>query len=66
MQVFGLIAMFPICVVAEFNHENKRLPFDNCSSVIIKKIPKKNSQSSLNADIKNEEPILFIFNMNLY
>jgi hypothetical protein len=66
IQVFSLIAMFPIYVVAEFNHGNERSPIDNSSSVIIKEVPKKNLQSSLNADIKNGEMVLFIFNMNLF
>ncbi len=66
IQVFGLIAMFPAYMIAELNHGTGRLSIDNSCSGIIMEAPKKSIPSSLNADDKNGEMVLFIFNMNLY
>ncbi len=45
VQVFGLIAAFPLYVVIEFNHGAKALPANNSGAVGIEKPVKKNLQS---------------------
>jgi len=59
IQVFGLIAMFPVYVVAEFNHGNGRLSSDNSELDSIKKPVKKSIQLSLSSAEQNEDVVLF-------
>ncbi len=60
VQVFGLIAAFPLYVVVEFNHGAKALPGNNSDSVAIEKPVKKNLQSVINSTIENENKVLVI------
>lgn len=66
IQVFGLIAMFPVYMAAELSHGNGRLAINNPSSDIIKKPAKKNMQPKLNSVEENADAFLLMSEMNLY
>lgn len=52
-QMFGVIAMFPLYVIVEFNHAKRTLPEQNPSSVI----EKKQGDNSLHPRSKNEDAV---------
>ena len=57
IQMFGLIALFPLYVIAEFNHGAERLPVNNSSIDFIKKTEVSNIQTALNT---KDEKLVFI------
>ena len=59
IQVFSIIAMFPVYVIAEFNHGTGRLPFYNSALEVIKESVKKSIHLSLNSMEQNEDVVLF-------
>ena len=59
IQVFSLIAMFPVYVIAEFNHGTGRMTLINSASEIIKESVKKSTHLSLNSSKQNEDMVLF-------
>lgn len=66
IQVFGLIAAFPIYIVVDFNHAAKALAANNSDSVDIEKPVKENLQSEVNSTIENENAFFFVGIKNCY
>ncbi len=66
IQVFSLIAMFPLYVVAEFNHGNERLPDDINSPAIIKEPTKIDIKSISTSAEENGTLFLIASGINRY
>ncbi len=66
LQVFSLIAVFPVYVVAEFNHETGRLTGDHSTPAIIKESAKMNTQSTLSLAEENDDVVVLMPNMKHY
>lgn len=56
VQMFSIIAMFPLYVIVEFNHAKKTFPENNPSSVI----EKKQGDNSLQSRFKNENTVFVL------
>jgi len=66
IQVFCLIAMFPIYVVAELNHTNGRMAINNLPSNNNKEAVKKSSQSTVNFTEENCDMLLMMFKITTH
>lgn len=66
IQVFSLIAMFPVYVVAEFNHGTGRFPNNTSSKGIIKEPAKMNTKSTLTTAEENSDVVLLMPGINRY
>ncbi len=53
IQVFGLIAMFPVYVATELNQGKNELTGNNPPSVITESLPQINAQAELNSKAKS-------------
>ncbi|MEP7377653.1 MAG: hypothetical protein ABI675_29885 [Chitinophagaceae bacterium] len=57
VQVFGIIAMFPIYVILEMNHGTGSLP-ENKSQPVVKGIIEKTAiRTSFNSEVRDGNPI---------
>ena len=59
VQVFGILAMFPIYIVLEMNHGTESFPGTKNHPVDIEKVEKNNTPVSLNAEEQIESAVPF-------
>ena len=64
IQVFCLIAMFPVYMIAELNHSTEGYFINNSPSNSIKETPKKDIPFTLHSAEENSETVLFMINRN--
>jgi hypothetical protein len=55
VQVFCLIAMFPLYLILELNHGTQRVPSNIFPSIGIEKPAKRSIQPSVNSTVENED-----------
>jgi hypothetical protein len=55
IQMLALIAMFPVYLLMELNHETGKLPISNSSSESIERLKENNIQPALNLKDKGRE-----------
>ncbi|MDN3654189.1 hypothetical protein QWZ08_01050 [Ferruginibacter paludis] len=60
IQVFGLLAMFPVCITAELNRGSETVPVNNTSRNIIKEPTKTSIQSKVKTPKENIDKVLFL------
>ena len=65
IQVFGIIAMFPIYFAIELNQGEKTLNVNNHSTVITWKISQEKVQAELNSKAKSKNTFLDISKVGL-
>ena len=53
VQVFGLIVLFPLYVIIEFNHGTETPPLNNSPSVIVK----EPADNSIRSEVRTENVV---------
>ena len=64
VQVFGIIAMFPIYVILEMNHGTEKLPESNNHPVAKEEVEKAAIRASFNFEARNENSIRLTYLWN--
>jgi hypothetical protein len=66
IEVLSLVAMFPLYVFLEMNHESKRSPENNNYPGFTEKVEKSNFQASVNTNAQNENTVPITIKKFLY